>query len=228
VLPLVEQPRSSPQRAGRGPEWTGLAGDDSAATQAPFCGLSPGRAAYLQGWEFAAALDDRRDHSILALADDAVIVLDEPEQIRGAADRLWKRIEQRIEQSPEEGQAEAIALAEANFFRWRISSPPSPAVSRSRCASSISKSPRPTSAHARRWRFTEALQVAVAEAKTMVEQGLSRGLLRALQRELERLADILREYSVRFSWASRPTRPASPYPPSEPTSPAPSRSTYLH
>ena len=226
VLPLVEQPRSSPQRAGRGPEWTGLAGDDSAATQAPFCGLSPGRAAY-PGWEFAAALDDRRDHSILALADDAVIVLDEPEQIRGAADRLWKRIEQRIEQSPEEGQAEAIALAEANFFRWEDFEPAF--AGRQQIAlrqldlevSAPHIGTRPSMA------FHGSMQVAVAEAKTMVEQGYRVAFFAPSNGELERLADILREYSVPFQLGLAPNEAASPYLAERAYLAGPVASTYL-
>jgi transcription-repair coupling factor (superfamily II helicase) len=49
------------------------------------------------GWEFSAALEDPREHSVLDLAASALVVLDEPEQIRGAAERLWKRLDQHRE-----------------------------------------------------------------------------------------------------------------------------------
>src|SRR4029077_19319601 len=54
----------------------------------------PRHAAIFPGWEFAVAADDPRKHSLLALAREPVVILDEPEDIRSAAERLWKRLEQ--------------------------------------------------------------------------------------------------------------------------------------
>ncbi len=44
------------------------------------------------GWEFAAALDEPRLQSVLDLAHDSLVVLDEPEQLKSASERLWKRL----------------------------------------------------------------------------------------------------------------------------------------
>src|SRR3981081_1839664 len=54
----------------------------------------PRMGATYPGWEFAAALEDRREQTLLDIEAGALIVLDEPEQIRGAAERLWKRLDQ--------------------------------------------------------------------------------------------------------------------------------------
>ncbi len=224
VLPLLEQPRFSPQRAGRDPRWTSVTGDTPAATQDPFCGLSSGSAAY-PGWEFAEALDHRREHSILALAEDAIVVLDEPEQIRGAAERLWKRLEQRIEQAEE--QPQAAALAEANFLRWEefergFADRPQIALRELDLdVSTPHVGTRPSMA------FHGSMQVAVAEAKTMVEQGYRVAFFAPSNGELERLADILREYSVPFQLGLAPNEAASPYLAERAYLAGPVASTYL-
>src|SRR5262249_43362486 len=55
----------------------------------------PREGAAAPGWEFAAAMEDRRERSMIDLAGEAMIVLDEPEQIKAAAERLWKRLDQQ-------------------------------------------------------------------------------------------------------------------------------------
>ena len=48
------------------------------------------------GWEFAAALQSPMPSSMFAMAEKAIIVLDEPEQINQAAERFWKRLEEAL------------------------------------------------------------------------------------------------------------------------------------
>jgi transcription-repair coupling factor (superfamily II helicase) len=197
VLPLVEQPRSG---------------------------------AVYPGWEFAEALDDRREHSILTLAGDAIVILDEPEQIRGAAERLWKRLSQskssRIEPEEEE-QPETAAIAEANFFHWedferQFADRQQIALRELDLkASAPHISTRPSMA------FHGSMQVAVAEAKTMVEQGYRVAFFAPSNGELERLADILREYSVPFQLGLAPNEAASPYLAERAYLAGPVASTYL-
>ncbi len=93
ILPLVEQPRSRQllHAIGEKLDYEGVA--------------SPGD--IFPGWEFAAALAEPREHSLLDLAPGSLVVLDEPEQLRAASERLWKRLAQQP--SP---------LAAANFFAW--------------------------------------------------------------------------------------------------------------
>jgi transcription-repair coupling factor (superfamily II helicase) len=167
----------------------------------------PRTVAEYPGWEFSAALEDPRDHTLADFAQDAdsqpaLLIFDEPEQIRGASDRLWKRIEQ---------QPDAEHLAAATFLRWeefeeRIRGreqvtlrnleldPNAPHIAT-----------RPSLA------FHGSLQVAVAETKTMVEQGYRVAFFAPSNGELERLADILSEYSVPFQLGLASNEAAPPY-----------------
>src|SRR5262249_4622428 len=137
------------------------------------------------GWEFAAALAEPRAHSVLSLAPDAAVVLDEPEQIRGAAERLWKRLDQ--------AQAEPD-LAAANFFDWTEFE--ALLASRTRIEpreldlaapeAAAGGSPRPTHIATRpSLAFHGNMQVAVAEGKTMVDQGYRVAFFAPTNGELE-------------------------------------------
>ena len=119
ILPLAEQPRSL----------FGMTTDQP---------LFP-------GWEFSAALTEPRPQSLLDLAPDSIVVLDEPEQLKSASERLWKRLDQL--QSPE--------IAEANFFAWEaFESAPRLAPARWNFASWISTPRIPASPLAPRSPFT--------------------------------------------------------------------------
>ena len=59
--------------------------------------------------------------------------------------------------------------------------------------------------------FHGSMQVAVAETKNMVEHGYRVAFFAPSNGELERLADILREYSVPFQLGLAPNEAASPY-----------------
>ena len=154
------------------------------------------------GWEFAAALEDRREQTLLDLEAGALIVLDEPEQIRGAAERLWKRLDQ-VEDSAD--------LAAASFLHWenfetRL------AARRQVAFRELDLNPAtPHVATRPAMAFHGSMQVAVAETKNMVEQGYRVALFAPSNGELERLADILREYSVPFQLGLAPNEAASPY-----------------
>ena len=144
------------------------------------------------GWEFAVPLARPRTHSVFSLAGDAVIVLDEPEALAGAAERLWKRL--RESPSPN-----AAALADANFFQWedltrRVEASTQIALRELELGAAVSLhiATRPSMA------FHGSMQVAVAEAKSLVEQGTRVAFFAPSTGELERLADILQEYSVPF------------------------------
>jgi transcription-repair coupling factor (superfamily II helicase) len=157
---------------------------------------------------------DPPQHSLLDLAADAVIVLDEPEQIRSASERLWKRLEPHPESA-------------ASFFHWeeieaQFSGHPQLALREldlDVAAPHIAT--RPSLA------FHGSMQVAVAEAKTMVEQGYRVAFFAPSNGELERLADILREYSVPFQLGLAPNEAASPYLAERAYLAGPVASTYL-
>ncbi len=169
------------------------------------------------GWEFSAALTEPRPQSLLDLAEGFTVVLDEPEQLKSASERLWKRLDQI--QAPE--------IAEANFFAWepfetRLSAHPRVDLRELDLDPSHPRIPtRPSLA------FHGNMQVAVAEARTMVEQGYRVAFFAPTAGELERLADILREYSVPFQLGLAPNEAASPYLAERAYLAGPVASTYL-
>ena len=75
--------------------------------------------------------------------------------------------------------------------------------------------------------FHGNMQVAVAEAKNLVEQGYRVAFFAPSNGELERLADILREYSVPFQLGLAPNEAASPYLAERAYLAGPVASTYL-
>jgi transcription-repair coupling factor (superfamily II helicase) len=179
VLPLVEYPRSR-------------ALFHELAAQIDFEGVaSPGDA--FPGWEFVVPMVRPRSHSLLSFAADPVVVIDEPEQTSGAAERLWKRLEDPERPSP--------ISAEANFFRWgefqaHIANRMELQLRELELGSFSHESLHiPTRAS---MAFHGSMQVAVAEARSLVEQGNRVAFFAPTIGELERLADILQEYSVPF------------------------------
>ena len=159
------------------------------------------------------------DHSLLDLAPGALVVIDEPEQVTLAAERLWKRLDQHPDSAgyfwhweelvnrsslPARDEHIRIALRELDLD-----------------GSAPHLSTRPSMA------FHGSMQVAVAEAKTMVEQGYRVAFFAPSNGELERLADILREYSVPFSLGLAPNEAASPYLAERAYLAGPVASTYL-
>jgi transcription-repair coupling factor (superfamily II helicase) len=179
ILPLVEYPRSRPlfhELAAR-IEFEGVA--------------SPGDA--FPGWEFVVPMVRPRAQSVLSFATDPIVVLDEPEQIAAAAERMWKRLEDPERPSP--------ISAEANYFRWgelqaqiadRLELQMRELDVGALSHESLHIATRPSMA------FHGSMQVAVAEAKTLVEQGNRVAFFAPSLGELERLADILQEYSIPF------------------------------
>src|SRR6185503_9490786 len=75
--------------------------------------------------------------------------------------------------------------------------------------------------------FQGNMQVAVAEAKNLVEQGHRVAFFAPSNGELERLADILREYSIPFQLGLAPNEAASPYLAERAYLAGPVASTYL-
>jgi transcription-repair coupling factor (superfamily II helicase) len=185
ILPLVEHPRD--RRLLH--ELASLAGRE----HAPF----PGEP--FPGWEFFVPLARSREFSITAFLENGVLVFDETEQIRGAADRLWKRLDEPGSHDP--------ALAGRNFMRFEEFEPGlmlGPRVDlrelelSAGTAGIIPVSSRPSMA------FHGSMQVAVAEARTLVESGHRVAFFAPSTGEVERLADILQEYSVPYQLGLAP------------------------
>jgi len=178
LLPLLEEPRSRDllkEIAARLPE-------GAAAV--------PGET--FPGWEFAAPLVRARTSSILSLMDNPIVIWDEPEQIRGAAERLWTRLEEQDHE----------AYLSSTTIYYKFSELESEARGKSQVhlrqlelgGAGLHIPSRPSLA------FRGNLPVAVAETRSLVEAGQRVVFFASTMGELERLADIFQEYSVPSKW----------------------------
>jgi transcription-repair coupling factor (superfamily II helicase) len=140
------------------------------------------------GWEFETSLKKPRPTSIFSLVEKPIVVWDEPEQVRSAAERSWVRLEQ---QTQDGGQI---------YFRWEelreaagtLAAFEMRELSVAASASELHIATRPAQA------FHGNMRVAIAEAKTLVEAGNRVVLFAASTGEVERLADILNEYGMAY------------------------------
>jgi transcription-repair coupling factor (superfamily II helicase) len=148
------------------------------------------------GWELLVPMVRPREGSVFGLVEQPIVVWDEPEQIRGAAERYWKRLEQ-IERS-------AAYDPERIFFRWeelerQATSAQQVAFSELEIASGLESdgsafhiATRPSLA------FHGNMRVAVAEARNLVEAGNRVAFFASSTGEVERVADILNEYGIAY------------------------------
>ncbi len=142
------------------------------------------------GWELLAPMVRPRKSSVFGLIERPVVVWDEPEQVRGAAERFWKRLEQ-IEPSP-------ACDPDRIYFRWEElerQASEAPRVDLKELEfgdSGLHISARPSLT------FHGNMQVAIAEARNLVESGNRVAFFASSTGEVERLADILNEYSIPY------------------------------
>jgi len=167
------------------------------------------------GWEFTVPLVRPRSHSLFSLTENPVVVVDEPEQAAGAAERFWKRLEEKSDRP-------FPCPPEANFFAWPelrdslagyaelalrelelITSHQQ--LTTNHEAGTAETASRPSMA------FHGNIQAAVAEARNLVEQGYRVVFFGRSSGELERLADIFQEYSVPFQLGLDPADATRPY-----------------
>ncbi len=167
----------------------------------------PRAGAEYPGWEFAAALDDPRERTLADFSEGEIglpplLVLDEPELIAGASERLWKRIEQ---------QPDTEQLAAATFLHWEEFEERIRGREQVRLRNLDLDPNTPHIATRPSLAFHGSMQMAVAETKTMVEKGYRVAFFAPSNGELERLADILSEYGVAFQLGLASNEAASPY-----------------
>ena len=159
------------------------------------------------GWEFMVPLVRPRSHSLFSVTDNPVIVVDEPEQAAAAAERFWKRLEEKPEN------------AEANFYTWPelVDSLAGLGEVALRELELLTNNQQPatnndgTTASRPSLAFHGNIQAAVAEARNLVEQGYRVVFFGRTSGELERLADIFQEYSVPFQLGLDPADATRPY-----------------
>jgi transcription-repair coupling factor (superfamily II helicase) len=145
------------------------------------------------GWELLAPNVRPRPASLFSLLENPIILLDEPEEIRAAAERFWTRLE-----DPERA---ALILPEKVFFRWdelpaavaQVDLRELELVSSiTGSQSSLHIPTRPSMS------FHGNMQVAIAEARGLIESGSRVAFFAASAGEIERLADIFNEYRIAY------------------------------
>jgi transcription-repair coupling factor (superfamily II helicase) len=186
LLPLAEYPKSRSL----------LRELADAAEQADLELSNPGEV--FPGWEFLVPMVRLRTHSLLSLQPEALVLLDEPEAIQSAADRLWQRLERPDRPAPIE--------PDKNFARWEeletqlanrtcISFQELELLAGLDDGTSGKHFHIPTRPSLT---FQGNMPVAVAEARNLIQAGNRVAFFAASVGELERLADVLEEYSVPY------------------------------
>jgi len=148
------------------------------------------------GWELLAPMVRPHNASVFSLLDHPIVVWDEPRQVQAAAGRFWTRLEQ-IEPSP-------AYDPDRIFFRWETleqQAAVAPALALEELEIAWDGLPGAISRHiATRptMSFHGNMQVAIAEARTLVEGGNRVAFFASSSGEVERVADILNEYAVPY------------------------------
>jgi transcription-repair coupling factor (superfamily II helicase) len=149
-----------------------------------------------QGWELAAPLVRPRPQSAEGLLDRPIVIWDEPEGLKTASERLWKRLDGLAERAlcppdeiyfrlsellahqPERREVELRELSlegDPGEGRAPLHIPTQPAMV-----------------------FRNNIPAAVSEARKMSSEGYRMAFFASSQGEVERIADIFAEYSLPF------------------------------
>jgi transcription-repair coupling factor (superfamily II helicase) len=176
-----------------------------AAEQADLDLSNPGEV--FPGWEFLVPLVRPREHHLLSLNREALVVLDEPGDIASAAERLWQRLDHPERPSPIEPAKNFIRwdeLSTALADRAAVSFEELELIGTLETAQRFHIPARPSLT------FQGNMPVAVAEARNLIEAGHRVAFFAASVGELERLADVLQEYSVPYQLGLESTSGARP------------------
>ncbi len=186
LLPLTEYPRSRAL----------LRQLAEAAERAELELSNPGEV--FPGWEFLVPLVRPRSQNLFSLNTDALIVLDEPQAIASAADRLWQRLTHPDRPSPVEPEKNFIGWEElqATFGeRTQISFQELEVVLGDGNEAAGHRFQIPTRPSLT---FKGNMPVAVAEARNLIDAGNQVVFFANSIGEVERIADVLQEYSVPY------------------------------
>ncbi|HEY1343033.1 MAG TPA: DEAD/DEAH box helicase, partial [Bryobacteraceae bacterium] len=142
------------------------------------------------GWELVAPMVRPRDASVFSLLERPIVVWDEPAQVHAASERFWKRLE----------QIERLLAYDPDWIFFRAEeldrqSAGAPRVEWKELelgTEDLRIATRPSMA------FHGNMQVAIAEARTLVESGNRVAFLAQTTGEIERLADVLNEYGIAY------------------------------
>jgi len=182
LLPLSEWPRSRELLARLTGllEESGVPSRDLPVPGEPF-----------PGWEMLSPMVQAREACVFDLPENAVVVWDEPEKTKGAAERFWKRLDQ-IETSP-------ACDPQRIYFTWeQLEARAAGARLALRELELLAMDPGPHISTRPSMVFHGNMQVAIAEARTLVESGNRVAFFAPTVGEVERVADILDEYEVPY------------------------------
>ncbi len=145
------------------------------------------------GWELLITAVRPRSSSLLDFFENPLILIDEPELTKGATERLWTRLsatESRAQIDP------ASALLDWDQFAELAAAKDVLEIRQLDIGESDKNtfyiSSRPSMA------FHGNLQVAIREAKTLLEAGVRLAFFAPTSGEIERLADVFGEYSIPY------------------------------
>ncbi len=145
------------------------------------------------GWELMTAAVCARESTILDFFERPLVVIDEPEMTKAAAERFWARLASSAGAAWVKPDASAIEWDE---FLAKVSKGDSLEVRQLDTgmpdAAAFHISTRPSMA------FRGNLQVAIKEAKTLLEANMKLAFFAPTTGEIERLADVFSEYSVPY------------------------------
>ena len=151
------------------------------------------------GWELLRPLVRPLTASLFDLLENPIVLLDEPEQIRAASDRFWKRLE--------DPERPALCPPEKAFYRWEDLAAARPNQAQLELRELDISAPMPAAATnggalhiptRPSMSFHGNMQVAIAEARSLVESGARVAFFAASTGEIERLADIFNEYGIAY------------------------------
>ena len=185
LLPLTENPRSRSL----------LRELAEAAEQAELELSNPGE--IFPGWEYLVPLVRPHTHSLLELNPKAAIVLDEPEAIASAAERLWQRLSEPDRPAPLPPEKNFLtwddlqhSLANRTQVNMRQLEIIAGGLDGNKATFEVPTQPSLT--------FGGNMSVAVSEARSMINAGNRIAFFATSTGEVERIADVLREYSVPY------------------------------
>jgi transcription-repair coupling factor (superfamily II helicase) len=151
----------------------------------------PGEA--FPGWELVTPMLKPRDASVFSLLDRPVVIWDEPDNVRSAAERFWKRLEQ-IERSPAYDPSRIYFAVEQLQHQARSA----PCLDLKELEIGWEREGSTHIATRPSMVFHGNMQVAIAEARNLVEGGNRVAFFASSTGEVERIADILNEYTIPY------------------------------
>jgi transcription-repair coupling factor (superfamily II helicase) len=208
LLPLTETPVTERLLAavnGKLSQQRIETGEEMAAEAAVAGGLS-----VFPGWEFFAPVAGA-EQSLLKLAPQSVLIVDEPAMVRNQIDRWWNKVEQRHERSgigslvrPEDIYMRPEILRAALDAHMGVDLDQLGAVDvleEDATLGEIELPTRPT------LRFHGSLPALTEQLKTLTKTETRIVLAAPHQGDAERLATVLRDYEVPYRLGSRAARP---------------------